>query len=79
MEREIRPDSQNVLCTLSEGSSVVSRTGEDHFTSVCTEVLSVRRIVVEVLVDAVVNVEMTQLPFPRLQSLNVRENPAECG
>ena len=40
-----------------------SSTAEAHFVLVCTEVLSVRRVVVEVYVDAVVNnMAMTQLP-----------------
>ena len=36
---------------------------EAYFVSVCTVVLSVRRTVVELHVDAVVNMAMTQLPF----------------
>ena len=45
----------------------------------CALVLSVRRVVVEVHVDAVVNMAMAQLRFSRLQSLSVRVNRAECA
>ena len=40
---------------------------------------SVRRIVVEVHVDAVVNMPMTQLPFQDYKDWGGKENPAECA
>ena len=47
-----------------------------NLVSVCIVVLSVRRSVLEVHVDVVVNMAMTLLLFSKLQSVNVTEKPA---
>ena len=54
-------------------------TAEAYFVSVSTVVLSVRRIVVEVHVEAVVNMAMTPFLFQDYKSLNVKENRAGCA
>ena len=69
----ILPASQMFSAPCLRGSYFVS-----VCVCVCTVVLSVRRIVVEVHVDAVVNMAMTQPSFSRLQCVSVQENHAVC-
>ena len=61
-EEVIRPERKTYSAQCLRGPQWCS-TAEAHFVSVCTVLLSVRRIVVGVHGDAVVDVAVTQLPF----------------
>ena len=73
-----RPDSPT--CSRSVRGVPQRRcASEAHFVSVCTVVLSVRRIVVEVLVDPVVNMATTNLPFFKTTKLECHRKSCEVS